>query len=225
MTAGAFDEIVSAVAAGLARLPGVDAQLRMAPQPRGGWRPGFAPDQARLAAALLLLFPVDGRAVVLLTKRAPDLPHHAGQISLPGGAVDPGESIEDAALREAEEEIGLARADFRVLGRMTPLHIPVSGYVLHPVVGLAAGRPLMRAEPGEVERIIEAPVAQLLDARRHHRVNRVRDGIDFEMPYFDLDGEQVWGATAMVLAEFAAILGVRVSPSPGRMEAGSSDPA
>ena len=97
--------------------------------------------------------------------------------------------------------------------------------MLHPVVGLAAGRPSMRPEPGEVERIIEAPVAQLLDPRRHHRVNRVRDGVEFEMPYFDLDGEQVWGATAMVLAEFAAVLGVRVSPSPGRMEAGSSDPA
>ena len=82
----------------------------MALQPRGGWRPGFAPDQARPAAALLLLFPVDGCAVVLLTKRAPDPPHHAGQVSLPGGAVNPGESIEEAALREAEEEVGLARA-------------------------------------------------------------------------------------------------------------------
>ena len=66
----------------------------------------------------------------------------------------------------------------------------------------------MRPEPGEVERIIEAPVAQLLDPGRHHRVIRARDGFEFDMPYFDLDGEQVWGATAMVLAEFAAVLGV-----------------
>ncbi len=210
---------------GLASLPGVEAQLRMAPQPRGGWKPGFAPDAARPAAALLLLFPAGGRAAVLLTKRASALPNHAGQVSLPGGAVDPGESIEEAALREAEEEVGLFRADVRVIGRLTPLHIPVSGFVLHPVVGTAASRPSMRPEPGEVDRIIEAPVAQLLDPRRHRRVNRMRDGIEFEMPYFDLDGEEVWGATAMVLAEFAAILGVRVSPSPGRMEAGSSDPA
>ena len=215
MSVPPFQQLVAAVTAGLMRLPGVEAQLRMAPQPRGGWKPGFAPDQAKPAAALLLLFPADTGAVVLLTKRSPDLPNHASQVSLPGGAVDPGESIEDAALREAEEEVGLTRADVRVIGRLTPLHIPVSGFVLHTVVGVALARPVMRPEPGEVERVIDAPVAELLDPRRHHRVNRVRDGFEFDMPYFDLDGEQVWGATAMVLAEFAAVLGVRVEPAAG----------
>jgi 8-oxo-dGTP pyrophosphatase MutT (NUDIX family) len=216
MIAGAFDEVVAAVVQGLESLPGVEAQLRMAPQPRGGWKPGFAPYQARLAAALLLLFPVGDEAVVLLTKRSPDLPNHASQVSLPGGAVDPGESIEDAALREAEEEVGLSRSGVRVVGRLTPLHIPVSGFALHPVVGVAADRPVMRPEPGEVERIIDAPVERLLDPRRHRRATRVRDGVEFDMPYFDLDGEQVWGATAMVLAEFAALLGVDVNPgAPG----------
>lgn len=213
MTRGAFDDVVAAVAEGLARLPGVDAQLRMAPVPRGGWKPGFAPEQAKPAAALLLMFPVDGQPVILLTKRASALPNHAGQVSLPGGAVDPGETIEDAALREAEEEVGLARTDVKVLGRLTPLHIPVSGFVLHPVVGLALDRPAMRAEPGEVERIIEAGVAELIDPARHHRVSRRIGAYEFEMPYFDLDGEQVWGATAMVLAEFTAVLGVIVEPS------------
>jgi 8-oxo-dGTP pyrophosphatase MutT (NUDIX family) len=212
MSAGAFEQLVSAVTEGLARLPGVEAQLRMAPQPRGGWKPGFAPDQAKPAAALLLLFPVGDGAVVLLTKRSPDLPTHASQVSLPGGAVDPGETIEETALREAAEEVGLARGDVRVIGRLTPLHIPVSGFELHTVVGVAPSRPVMRPEPGEVERIIEAPVGNLLDPARHFRVSRIRDGDEFEMPYFDLGGEQVWGATAMVLAEFAAVLGVKVEP-------------
>jgi 8-oxo-dGTP pyrophosphatase MutT (NUDIX family) len=184
----------------------------MAPQPRGGWKPGFAPDQATPAAALLLLYPADCEAVILLTKRSPDLPNHASQVSLPGGAVDPGETIEETALREAAEEVGLARGDVRVIGRLTPLHIPGSGFELHTVVGVAPSRPVMRPEPGEVERIIEAPVGNLLDPARHFRVSRIRDGDEFEMPYFDLGGEQVWGATAMVLAEFAAVLGVKVEP-------------
>ena len=200
MSVPPFEDVVSAAESGLARLPGVDAQLRMAPVPRGGWKPGFAPDQAKPAAALLLVYPADGRAVILLTKRASALPNHAGQVSLPGGALDRGESIEDAALREAEEEVGLARGGVRLIGRLTPLHIPVSGFVLHPVVGVAASRPVMRPEPGEVDRIIEAPVRDLLDPARHHRVNRAIGAYEFEMPYFDLDGEQVWGATAMVLA-------------------------
>jgi 8-oxo-dGTP pyrophosphatase MutT (NUDIX family) len=221
MSVPLFDDIVAAIGAGLARLPGVDAQLRMAPQPRGGWKPGFAPDQARPAAALLLLYPVQGEGVILLTKRSPHLPAHAGQVSLPGGAVDPGESIEDAALREAEEEVGLARTNVLVLGSLTPLHIPVSGFVLHPVVGVAAACPPMRPEPGEVDRIIEAPVAHLLDPARHHRVHRAIGAYEFDMPYFDLDGEQVWGATAMVLAEFAAVLGVRVEPT-ARVDADAS---
>jgi 8-oxo-dGTP pyrophosphatase MutT (NUDIX family) len=207
-----FDQLVSAVTEGLARLPGVEAQRRMAPQPRGGWRLGFEPEDARPAAALLLLFPTDGEATMLLTKRASALPQHGGQVSLPGGAVDPGETIEGAALREAEEEVGLARAAVRVIGRLTPLHIPVSGFVLHPVVGYTSARPETAAEAGEVDRIIEVPVAHLLDPARHRRTVRVRDGIEFDMPYFDIDGDQVWGATAMVLAEFAAILGMEVRP-------------
>jgi 8-oxo-dGTP pyrophosphatase MutT (NUDIX family) len=212
MTAGAFEEFIVSVADGLGCPPGVEAQLRMAPHPRGGWKPGFAPDQAKPAAALLLIYPADGRPVILLTKRSSALPNHAGQVSLPGGAIDPGESLEDAALREAHEEVGLVRAGVRVLGRLTPLHIPVSGFVLHPVVGVADVRPDICPEPGEVDRIIEAPVAVLLDPARHHRVSRVIGSYEFEMPYFDLDGEQVWGATAMVLAEFAAVLGVRIEP-------------
>jgi 8-oxo-dGTP pyrophosphatase MutT (NUDIX family) len=207
-----FDQVVGAVLDGLASPPGAEAQQRMAPQPRRGWRPGLAPDGARPAAALLLLFPTDGEATVLLTKRSSALPQHGGQVSLPGGAVDPGEGIEAAALREAQEEVGLAPGLVRIAGRLTPVHIPVSGFVLHPVVGFASARPATTPEAGEVDRIIEVPLAHVLDPRRHRRTWRVREGIEIDVPYFDIGGEQVWGATAMVLAEFAALLGVRACP-------------
>jgi 8-oxo-dGTP pyrophosphatase MutT (NUDIX family) len=198
----------------LTTLPGLEAQRRMAPVPRRGWKPGLLPDDARPAAALLALFPDAAGPGFILTKRSSDLPTHRGQVSLPGGAVDPGESLAQAALREAHEEVGIAPAAVEVLGALTPVHIPVSGFVLHPLVGCLRERPTVVAAPGEVSRVIEVPVAELLDPGRHRTVVGVHEGIEFEMPFFDLDGEQVWGATAMVLAEFAAVLGVHVIPAP-----------
>jgi len=195
-----------------APLPGVVAQARMAPMPRHGWRPGFEPGDARPAAGLLLLYPVNDQATVLLTKRSAALPQHSGQVSLPGGAVDAGESIETAALREAFEEVGLDPASVCLIGFLTPLPIPVSGFMLNTVIGTTPERPSVYPASAEVDRIIEVPLADLLDPARHLRVVRSRDGIEFDMPFFDVGGEQVWGATAMVLAEFVALLGVQPTP-------------
>lgn len=188
-------------------LPGLEAQLRFAPSPvRTGWRAGHFPADARIAAALLLLYP-DGRgAAVPLTVRASGLARHAGQISLPGGATDPGETLAEAALREASEEIGVDPASVRVLGELTPVHVLVSGFTLHPVVGVTDERPAFQAAPGEVDEIIEVSLSDLRDASRIRRGTRVREGIAVEYPYFDLHGHQVWGATAMVLGEFICLM-------------------
>jgi 8-oxo-dGTP pyrophosphatase MutT (NUDIX family) len=205
-------DVVETLEAKAGHLPGLDAHLSMAPRPRFGWKPGFAPDSARLAAGLILLFPLDGDATVLLTKRSAGMPQHSGQVSLPGGAVDPDETIEAAALREAYEEVALDPSAVRVVGRLTPVHIAVSGFVLHPVVGTMAGRPAVHVASTEVDRLIEVPVADLVNPARHRRTTRIRDGIEIQMPFFDVGGEQVWGATAMVLAELVALLGVVPHP-------------
>ena len=207
-----FVDVVERMVAGLSALPGPVAQHRMAPVPRRGWKPGLLPDDARPAAALLVLYPVDGEATLLLTKRSSALPQHSGQMSLPGGAVDAGETLAQAALREAQEEIGLDSSLVTLLGRLTPMHIPVSGFVLNPFVGTVSSPPAVVVEPREVERVIEVPVVALVDPACHCRVTRLHDGIEIDIPYFDLGGEQVWGATAMVLAEFAALLGAVVDP-------------
>lgn len=191
-------------------LPGIEAQLRMAPQPRVNWDPLRFPEGARDGAALLLVYPHDDTLQLPLTVRGSGMRNHTGQVSLPGGRVDAGESFEDAALREAEEEIGVDPRTVELIGRLTPLHIPVSGYILHPVVGFTSMRPAFQRAEWEVARIIEAPVPLLSDPRTRKREMRTRtvngQAVEIDVPFYDIDGEKVWGATAMVLAEFCAIL-------------------
>jgi|SoiMethySBSTD1v2_1073268.scaffolds.fasta_scaffold01203_9 8-oxo-dGTP pyrophosphatase MutT (NUDIX family) len=206
-------------------LPGLDAQLRMAPSPRLGWDPLKFPEGARDGAALLLVYPHaialgegresdasrrDDTLHVALTVRGSEMRNHTGQVALPGGRVEEGESLEAAALREATEEIGIDPTTVELLGRLTPLHIPVSGFLLHPIVGFTSMRPAFQRAEWEVARIIEAPVSLLSDpaiVKRELRTRVVKgQSIDVDVPFFDIEGEKVWGATAMVLAEFCAIL-------------------
>jgi 8-oxo-dGTP pyrophosphatase MutT (NUDIX family) len=142
--------------------------------------------------------------------RGSSLRHHTGQVSLPGGRLDhPGESIEEAALREAYEEIGVIPDDVEILGRLTSIPVIVSGHLLQPVIGVAVRRPVFALAANEVERLIELPVSRLLEPDAVAWEERVRSipphGV-MNVPYFDVDGARVWGATAMVLAEFGALL-------------------
>jgi 8-oxo-dGTP pyrophosphatase MutT (NUDIX family) len=191
-------------------LPGLAAQTRMAPAPRVGWDPAAVPAGLRDAAGLVLLYPLNGAWWFPLTVRAASLRSHTGQVSLPGGRVDDGETVEAAALREACEEIGVPPASVRVLGRLTPLHIPVSRHMLYPVVGVTDERPRFQAAEQEVARLLEVPLTTLIDpAVVHHETwMRTIEGVQVEIdvPYFGIDGERVWGATGMVLAELRALV-------------------
>lgn len=193
-------------------LPGVAGQARMAPRPRHGWDPGRWPPAARPAAALLLLFPVDGESRLVLTLRSGSVGRHRGQVSLPGGANEAGEDAAAAAVREAEEEAGVDPALVKVLGALTPLDVPVSGYVVEPIVAEATRRPDLVPCGREVARIEEARVRDLADPGRLRRETWTRDWGTADVPWFDVAGLTVWGATAMILAEFLTLAGAPPDP-------------
>ena len=180
----------------------------MAPQPRRRWPDGSAPGDVREAAGLLLLFPDAGdRPHLVLTVRAGTLGRHGGQVSLPGGVIEPGESFADAALREAQEEIALDPDLVRVIGALTPIDIPVSGFRLHPIVGLCDARPELSPADGEVAKILDVALDALAAPGCVAQTTREREGQRIDVPAFCIAGEEIWGATAMVLAEFLSLVG------------------
>jgi len=185
-------------------LPGFDggaAQQQMIPRPRG-IRPPEASGQPRQGAVLVALYDKEGQTHLVLTRRRDDLNDHAGQISFPGGRREDGEALQAAALREAEEEIGLRPEALTVLGRLDCLYIPPTDYEVHPFVAWHQGRPLFRRQVTEVAEILEVSLAHLLDPANRHEEPWEFRGMTVQVPYFLVEQHKVWGATAMMLSEF-----------------------
>lgn len=202
--------LVPALRARLAEpLPGHAAHAEMAPFPVRATLDTISVErnEGRLAATLILLYPADdGEAGLVLTLRQPSLKAHSGQVSLPGGSLEPGETPEDAAHREAWEEVGVDPDAPDILGRLTPLYIPPSRFSVWPVVAAVSERPAFVPQEDEVADLIEVRVSALLDPAVRKSSERDVPLGRFDVPYFDLGGYEVWGATAMMLAEFAAVL-------------------
>lgn len=190
-----------------APLPGIPAQMAMAPEPRQGHKAYFEVETScRKAGVLILLYVREGRLRIVLTRRTDNVLHHRGQISFPGGEQHPGESFEATALRETQEELGLDLGPVRILGRLTPLFIPPSNFCIYPTVASLAGPPEFRPQPDEVAEVIEAPVDHLADPASVRRETWHYGGRNHDVPFYEFEGHRVWGATAMVLAELLALL-------------------
>lgn len=155
---------------------------------------------------LILLYPRGDETHLVLTRRADTLPNHRGQIALPGGRREEGESVIETALREAWEEIGVLPEAVAVLGTLTPLYIPPSDFCVTPVVGWTAARPRWRPDAVEVAQVLEVPLCHLLDPATRREKTQQRDGAIRHIPYYLVQGHHVWGATAMMLSEFLEIL-------------------
>jgi 8-oxo-dGTP pyrophosphatase MutT (NUDIX family) len=186
----------------------------MAPSSRRSWPAGAG--GARNAAGLLLLFPRRDHAHIVLTVRAETLGRHRGQVSLPGGVIEPGEALEEAALREAYEEISLDSTGLQIVGALSPIDIPISGFRLHPIIAVSDREPALAATEGEVARILEVPVDDLMAQGSVVTTERERDGDRIAVPTFRVGTDEIWGATAMVLAEFLVVLGWKGPSNVGR---------
>ncbi len=169
---------------------------------------------ARPAAVLVLLYPGADGLTLVLTERTSHLPSHAGQISFPGGALDPEDAtLLQAALREANEELGIQPADLELLGELRPVYIPPSNFLVRPFVAYASRRPEFLPSPGEVASVLEVPLAHLLDPANVASEVRVLQGARLQVPYFTFRGHKIWGATAAMLDDLLArINGIMKSP-------------
>jgi len=196
-------------------LPGETAWRALLPEYRR--LPADAdPTGWRSAAVLILLRPVGTGWRLPLIVRPAGAGIHAGQVALPGGALELGETAESAALRECHEELGIQLDLSRILRRLTPLPVPPSRYLVTPVVALldspASAPPSppsafpYRPSPAEVAAVFECELAEVLDPAKRGRTSRWHGDRYWEVPCLHLGGYEVWGATAMILAELAALL-------------------
>jgi 8-oxo-dGTP pyrophosphatase MutT (NUDIX family) len=186
-------------------LPGEPAQLLMAPSVRPPGIPGFDGSNPRSSGVMILLFPGNEGLSTVFILRTPGGPH-GSQISLPGGKQEPSDhDLADTALRETFEEIGVDPMDINQIGRLTPLYVPHSNYVIQPVIGYCSYQPAFIPDQKEVAGVIIAPLKQLFYPDNRKTMLLHRAGADIVAPYYDMDGHRIWGATAMIMSEFERI--------------------
>ena len=205
-----FEEVIQRLKNSLSRqLPGKEAQMRMSPQPVDMRRfDTKLPSNYRKGAVLILIYPQEKQAFFPLIKRPECIGVHSGQIAFPGGKMDEGDENEVfTALREAEEEVAVNASKVEVLGRMSDLFIPASNFLVSPVIGYVDHIPEFVPEEREVQRIISARVADIISPEIQKKtILEIGNQIKLDTPYFEVEKEMVWGATAMILGEFIELL-------------------
>jgi 8-oxo-dGTP pyrophosphatase MutT (NUDIX family) len=168
----------------------------------------------RRSAVLVALFEEAGETHLVLTRRSFSMREHRGEIALPGGRSDAGETPTETALREAREEVGIDESAVRVVGWLSPIVTLALGSAIWPVIGFLNGRPVMVTDPGEVDRAFTVPLADLLAdgtyLEERWRRELARPGADadgyFPIYFYRVPGDLIWGATARVVTELLCIV-------------------
>jgi 8-oxo-dGTP pyrophosphatase MutT (NUDIX family) len=209
VTRKGFESFVEQLKLRLAEpLPGKKAQVEMAPRPIDERRFNENPERPpRKGGVMVLLYPDEGRIHVPLMKRPVYNGTHSGQVSFPGGAWEPMDiDLTHTALRETEEEIGIPQSAIEVLGHLSELFIIASNFKVLPTIGVVYEKPNFIPDPIEVARVLPMSL-DVLYSEEQRKVKTMKfPPFTIHSPYYDVHGEVVWGATAMMLSELAAIM-------------------
>jgi len=185
-------------------LPGEKAQIKMAPGVRNHFKPK---EKSKKAGVLILLYQKNRELFISFIQRTEYNGPHSGQISFPGGKIEKSDrNIIETALRESNEEIGINPELVEIIGQLTPLHIPVSNFLVYPIVGIYKEKPDFKIDPNEVKSIIEVKISDLLDPKNCTSKEFRYGDLSFNAPIYNPDNLTIWGATAMMLSEFLEIL-------------------
>jgi 8-oxo-dGTP pyrophosphatase MutT (NUDIX family) len=160
------------------------------------------PGRPKQGSVLVILYAKNDETFLVLTRRREDLNNHAGQISFPGGRREANETLQMAAFREANEEVGVSIGALALLGELTTIYIPPTDYEVHPFVAWHKGFPDFAPQDREVAEIIEVPVSHLLDPETRREETWDFQGTQVDIPLYLVGGHKVWGATAIMLSEF-----------------------
>lgn len=189
-------------------LPGREGQLIMAPEPIDHARFSYEKKEgARKGAVLILFYPHAEGCRIPFIKRPIYKGVHSGQVSFPGGKWEPDDSgLDFTAKRETEEEIGVDQSKIEIFGQLSDLFIAPSNFSVSPYLGFMKETPAFDPDPREVHRVIECEFSYLIDRSiRKRKKMEARNVPNMDVPYFDIDEEVVWGATAMMLSELMLI--------------------
>jgi 8-oxo-dGTP pyrophosphatase MutT (NUDIX family) len=189
-------------------LPGAKAHEVLRATPVGAVLPKFEHKvPPKPGSVLILLYPESNEIYFPLIKRPDYLGAHSGQVSLPGGKAEAGETVFDTALREAQEEIGVHPSQVKVVGTLSEFFVVPSNFMVTPVIGVAEGKPVWVPDQHEVARVLHGRLENILGEEAIRTQEIVAAGrYRMRAPHFEVEGEIVWGATAMMLNEFRQIL-------------------
>ncbi len=185
-------------------LPGVVSHQKMLPRNRTLDVCETEKTKIKHSSVLLLIYSEEEEIHVLLIKRPKHMKHHAGQIALPGGRIEKGETALETAIRETEEEIGVKYGQYQILGSLSPLYVQVSRFQIEPFVAWLDKKPQLKLNPNEVEKTLSFPLKRIKDTFSETEIPTITGPLN--VPCFFYKDEIIWGATSMILSEFADAL-------------------